>query len=385
MKKILGSVFVLVMGALFTTGAMATVPDLIPVQGVLSDDAGDPVDGATDITFSLYAFETGGTALWTDTFAGVDVVEGFFTVYLGSGDELDFAALLANAEIWMGITVAADPEMDRFQLAAVPFAIEAQVCRAVGSLTEADINTNFAAAGHNHDADYAPSSHTHAWSTITGIPAGFADGVDDVDDTVVWSEISGIVGTSASTVAVGNHNHDATYSPIAHNHDATYVNEGQANSITTGMITDSQVTWGSDLSTRVTHAWDVSGATTAIATSCTNYSGSSVSITVPGAGTVYVYFDTWIQTSSHVAGTLDYVYVYIGTTAAECSTTYGYYTINQVESQLPAGSYNSSVAGVRRFTVSSAGTYTYYLNGTSDGGGGTDSFYYANLQATFIP
>ena len=374
MKKIFVSVFALVMGALFTTGAIATVPDLIPVQGVLSDDAGDPVDGATDITFSLYAAQTGGAALWTDTFAGVDVADGFFTVYLGSGDELDFASLITSPEIWLGMTVESDPEMNRIQLATVPFAIEAQVCQAVGSLTEADINTNFAAAAHNHDADYAPSSHTHAWSTITSMPAGFADGVDDVDDTVVWSEISGIVGTAASTVAAGNHNHDATY-----------VNEGQANSITTGMITDSQVTWGSDLSTRVAHAWDTSGATTSIATSCTNYSGSSVSITAPGAGTVYVYFDAWIYTASHVAGTLDSVYIYVGTTATECLTTFGYYTINQVESQLPAGSYNSSVAGVRRFTVSSAGTYTYYLNGTSDGGGGTDSFYYANLQATFIP
>jgi hypothetical protein len=86
-----------------------------------------------------------------------------------------------------------------------------------------------------------------------------------------------------------------------------------------------------------------------------------------------------------LAGTGDYVEVYVGTSATECSTTYGSYTRTSVESQLPAGTYHRSVAGVRRFTVSAAGTYTYYLNGMSDGAGGTDNFYYSNLQATFIP
>jgi len=365
----------LAVGALASGRATATVPDLIPIQGVLSDSAGEPVDGLTDIAFSLYAEETGGTALWTDTFADVDVVEGFFTIYLGSSTALDFASLLTNEELWLGVAVESDPEMARIQLAAVPFAVEAQVCRALGSLTEEDINANFATAAHDHDGVYAPVSHTHSWSAITsGMPAGFADGVDDVDDTVTWSEISGIVGTTSTTVAAGNHNHDAAY-----------VNEGQGNSITTGMITDGQVTWGSDLSNRAVAAYASSTSTTPIGSTCTNYTNGYVTITVPGPGTVYVFFDVYLQTISHVNGTSDYVYLYVGTTSTECSTSSGWYTINWVESQLPAGNYNNSVSGVRKFTVSSAGTYTYYLNGMSDGAGGTDQFWYANLQATFVP
>jgi hypothetical protein len=375
MKRMMFFALAMTVSALASNSAMATVPDLIPVQGVLSDSAGDPVDGPTDVVFSLYAAEVGGTALWTDTCADLDVVEGFFTVYLGSDTALDFASLLSNPEIWLGVAVESDPEMDRIRLAAVPFAVEAQVCRALGSLTEADINTNFATAAHDHDGVYAPASHSHSWSDITsGMPSGFADGVDDVDDTVSWSEISGIVGTTSTTIAAGNHNHDATY-----------VNEGQANSVTSGMITDGQVMWGSDLGTRVVSAFTSSSFTTTIGGSCTNYSGGFVTITVPSAGTVYVHFDTWLQTLSHVAGTTDYVYIYVGTSATECSISYGYYTIDYVESQLPAGTYNRSVSGVRRFSVSGAGTYTYYLNATSDGGGGTDQFYYDNLQATFIP
>jgi hypothetical protein len=139
MKKAILTISALMISAMISTGAMATVPDLIPVQGVLADSADLPIDALTDITFTLYDGESSSTVLWTDTFVDVDVVEGFFTVYLGDNTALPFASLISNSEVWMGITVESDPEMDRVQLATVPFAIEAQVCQAVGSLTEADL------------------------------------------------------------------------------------------------------------------------------------------------------------------------------------------------------------------------------------------------------
>jgi len=198
MKKTILAI-ALVTSVFVSANAMATVPDLIPVQGTLATGLGVPVDGPTDITFALYAAETGGSALWTDTFTDVDVAAGFFTVYLGSNTALDFWTLLANPEIWLGITVESDGEMDRIQLAAVPFAIEAQTCEMVGSLTESDIAT----AWHDHDSDYAPISHTHAWSSITDIPAGFADGIDDTGgSTGVWI-INQYPGTSTNVYRCG--------------------------------------------------------------------------------------------------------------------------------------------------------------------------------------
>jgi hypothetical protein len=67
-------------------------------------------------------------------------------------------------------------------------------------LTEAEVdafvaNNGYAMDGHDHDADYA---------------------------------------------AIG-HNHDADYAAIGHDHDAAYVNEGQANSVTSGMIVNGTV------------------------------------------------------------------------------------------------------------------------------------------------
>ena len=65
--------------------------------------------------------------------------------------------------------------------------------------------------GHNHDSDYAPVDHNH-------------DG----------------------DYAPMGHNHDGDYAPLGHDHDSDYVNEGQANSITSGMITDGEVS-GADI------------------------------------------------------------------------------------------------------------------------------------------
>ena len=174
MKKVILTISALMISAMISTGAFATVPDLIPVQGVLADSADLPIDALTDMTFTLYDASTAGTTLWTDTFVDVDVVEGFFTVYLGSDTALDFGSLISNSEIWVGITVESDPEMDRFQLATVPFAIEAQVSQMVGTLTETDINNN-----------YAPISHTHAWGDLTGVPAGLADGDDNTNAATI--------------------------------------------------------------------------------------------------------------------------------------------------------------------------------------------------------
>ncbi len=141
--------------------AWATVPDQIPIQGLLADEDGAAIEGATDITFALYDSQVDGTPLWSDTFTDIDIIDGFFTVYLGSGAALDFASLLTYEEIWLGVTVESDSEMDRVHLVSTPFSVEAEVCRAVGSLTESDINTNFSTSSHDHDDDYAALIHIH--------------------------------------------------------------------------------------------------------------------------------------------------------------------------------------------------------------------------------
>ena len=42
---------------------------------------------------------------------------------------------------------------------------------------------------HDHDTDYAGLTHAHGWSSLTGVPAGFAD---DVDDDTTYTAGSGL-------------------------------------------------------------------------------------------------------------------------------------------------------------------------------------------------
>ena len=96
-------------------------------------------------------------------------------------------------------------------------------------------------AGTGLDADLLDGQHGayyRAWANLTGVPSDLADGdddtlgdlsscsngqiaewngsawvcaADDIDDTVIWDEISGIVGTGSAQVAAGDHTHDARY------------------------------------------------------------------------------------------------------------------------------------------------------------------------------
>ena len=56
--------------------AYADVPRTLNYQGYIEDDLGAPLEGAYDMTFSIYDVDTGGTALWDDTIIDVTVVNG---------------------------------------------------------------------------------------------------------------------------------------------------------------------------------------------------------------------------------------------------------------------------------------------------------------------
>ena len=171
MKKVLAlSTLVLALAA-FAHTAGAEAPPYIPVQGVLTNADGNPVDGDTGIQFAVYAVETGGTAVWIET-QTVLVDGGFFTAYLGDAEAIDLTAFRDNSDLWLGIKVGSDSEMPRVYLGSVPYAGYAEYC---GSIPD----------------------HQHPFADITGtIPAAaLSAGVVVGEQTCTGTQkVSGVSG-----------------------------------------------------------------------------------------------------------------------------------------------------------------------------------------------
>lgn len=90
----------------------------IPIQGRLTDAAGNPLTGNYPVTFTLYDAASAGTALCTDTDT-VSAQNGLFTAYMDNCTRDD----IQGDQLWLGIRVGADPEMaPRQPIYPVPYA-----------------------------------------------------------------------------------------------------------------------------------------------------------------------------------------------------------------------------------------------------------------------
>lgn len=132
-----------------------SIPSLLSYQGFLADDMGEPVNGTYDMTFAIYTAGSGGTKVWEETQSGVTVSGGYFSVMLGSGTCTTGCPLGANTftdsarYLETTVDIGGAITFPRQRLASAPYAWQSE------------------------QAQIAP------WSGLTGVPAGFADGVDD--------------------------------------------------------------------------------------------------------------------------------------------------------------------------------------------------------------
>jgi len=103
--------------------ARAAIPQTLNFQGYLTNTAGTPITGTVAMVLSIYAQESGGSALWTESHSDVVLLSGVYTILLGSITPL---GLLFNAPYYLGIQVANDPEMTpRLPLSSVGYAYRA--------------------------------------------------------------------------------------------------------------------------------------------------------------------------------------------------------------------------------------------------------------------
>lgn len=112
---------------------LAALASSAPVQleqtGRLVDTGGTPVEGAVDLTVALFPALSGGTAVFSETFADLPVQQGVYSATLGAGDDLDNSVF--SATLYVELSVDGAVLGERQLLHRVPSAAHALVADAV--------------------------------------------------------------------------------------------------------------------------------------------------------------------------------------------------------------------------------------------------------------
>ena len=126
---------------------------------------------------------------------------------------------------------------------------------------------------------------------------------------------------------------------------------------------------------------------------CTNQNGGRVSISVPGPGKVTVTAQVMLGLKSHTEGEIDMMMLHIGASATDCTFDNPIEGYSQMGFSIPKDepSWTASVVRLipvtvsRTFTVNSAGSKSYYLNGRRVAGSGNGYIWESSMQAVYYP
>ncbi len=179
----------LVIASLFAATTAAATPATIVWSARVENDAG-PLDGPVSVTLTLFDASTGGTAVHEETVASAIVVDGELVHELGAaaGNPLD-DAVLDQASLYLQVAMNGETLSPRLPIRSVPYALRAEQCSTLEGLSADDVAT---------DAELASAlqSVSVPFSSITGVPAGLADGE-------LTAAASGGLVVSGNTVGIG--------------------------------------------------------------------------------------------------------------------------------------------------------------------------------------
>jgi len=131
-------VITLIVILLVVTGTQADVPAYINFAGTLSDSTGSPLNETVTIQFSIFADSTGGSALWNETQASVEVADGIFNLYLGSLTPMS-TVLFDGSERWLEMIVDSETLVPRQLLSSVPYGFRTEEADHATTADTADI------------------------------------------------------------------------------------------------------------------------------------------------------------------------------------------------------------------------------------------------------
>jgi hypothetical protein len=171
------------------------VPPLIPFASVATDSGGSSLSGVASITFSLYAAQRGGEALWTETQNNVELdATGHYSVQLGITKPNGVpATLFTSGEArWLGVQIAEQGEQTRVLLLSVPYALKAGDAATIGGLPPSAFVLAASAS-----AASAPTAFVASATSAADTPEAATDvtGAGTVDFIPLWTSTSNIANS----------------------------------------------------------------------------------------------------------------------------------------------------------------------------------------------
>ena len=195
--------------AVSAAAVFAFVPPLVSFQGRINDSGGGALTDTVAITFTIYNNPSGsGIAEWTETHPAVPVINGLFTVMLGSFTPLEEDVFDVNAALdrYLAISVSGGPILQPLQkIATVPYALRvATVDDASGGVIDGKLaigktNTN---AGNFAFVAGDGNSAAGAASSVTGGVQNVASGTG----SHVGGGLSNVASGTTATIGGGEDN-----------------------------------------------------------------------------------------------------------------------------------------------------------------------------------
>ncbi|MEO0020120.1 MAG: hypothetical protein ABIK47_05720, partial [candidate division WOR-3 bacterium] len=250
-----------------------TIPRMLSYQGKLTDSLGNPVpDGNYQLTFRLYTEETGGSPFWTEE-QTISVRNGLFSALLGAVNPIGSVPDAGN--LYLSLQVGTGSELTpRLRIVSSAYAFLTE--RAANSdLLQGRDTTYFSRAVHTHPyVDSAGGAERVGGLNLSGLDSryvneGQTNSVTSamiVDGTIVRADVAAnfkapysdtadyakaAPAVDSARVAANAHKLQGKDTIALSN---KFVDEGQANSITSAMITDGAVGTADIASNAITSA-----------------------------------------------------------------------------------------------------------------------------------
>jgi hypothetical protein len=336
MRNAIGYMTLAIVAAFLLAAApvMAQAPNTISYQGRLTQPDGvTPITTEVSVLFSIYAAESGGSALWSTTLTFTPEPTGVFTRELGPIP----ANVFDGTKRYLGIKVGADTEMiPRQLLTAAPYSFS------TSQIPDNSVTTAKIAAGAVGTGQIANDAITTA-----KIAAGGVGNADIAADAVTTAKIlDGSVGNA----------------DIA------------ADAVTASKIADEPG-----------FSQEAGETNTTYALTGTGQSFASVTLNAPASGYALVIGSavSWVV---HTSGQWDNNIFTVSKTSGDVSSANYGLQIVTVPSVYPTSATEFRVPVVIHHVFSvTAGSNTFYLNGYDSNNTGDDKIFRPRITAIFLP